>query len=92
MARKDGKIIASMKKPTSDGHYFLFPLGTYPWEFKSEVDGPPSCHDVDCDVVDCDIRTGPFTRKMILHLVVKQPGYFCCNDGACIDSDYRFKI
>ena len=89
MDRKNAKIIASLKKPTSDSHYFLFPLGTNQWEFKSEV-GAPSCAD-GCSMEECETLnpSGPWNRTMILHLVVKQPGYFCCDDGACINSDYR---
>ena len=50
-----------------------FPIGTRRWYF---ING--SCND-----------PGQLWRKMNLHLAVQQPGYFCCEDGLCIDSELK---
>ena len=49
----------------------LFPLGKVGWYFE----------DGDCRDPGQDYRT------LNLHLEVEQPGHFCCDDGACIDSE-----
>ena len=77
--RKKGTVLASMEKPASLAQYSFFPLGTKEWFWN---DG--SCTDCSPNTFGCESY-----RTMILHLVVRQPGYFCCNDGACINSDYR---
>ena len=48
-----------------------FPLGLNSWYFEAET-----CHD-----------DGSQKRSLNLHLDVDQPGYFCCDDGTCIDSE-----
>ena len=84
--RKKGTVLASMEKPALLApQYSLFPLGTNKWFWKDgSGDNPPSCADCSPEMWECKSY-----RTMILHLVVQQPGYFCCNDGACINSDYR---
>ena len=87
MDRKKGTVLASMNKPALLAKYFIFPLGTNKWVWKDGADDgsyPPSCADCSPDMMECKSY-----RTMILHKVVPQPGYFCCNDGACINSDYR---
>ena len=32
------------------------------------------------------------SRSLLFHLEVEQPGTFCCDDGACIDSDLVFNF
>ena len=48
-----------------------FPLGLHSWYFEAET-----CHGV-----------GGQERTLNFHLEVEQPGYFCCNDGNCIESE-----
>ena len=36
---------------------------------------------------NCFDEGGNKTRTLFLHLAVDQPGHFCCNNGACIESD-----
>ena len=49
-----------------------FPLGTWNWNFLDS-----KCMDEDKN-----------TRRLNLHLKVTQPGHFCCENGACIDSKF----
>ena len=48
-----------------------YPLGVHKWFFEETI-----CRDQEV-----------IWRKLILHLEVEQPGKFCCDDGACIDSE-----
>ena len=50
-----------------------FPLGRHKWSFVAA-----SCRD--------DEEEENF-RSLNLHLDVKQPGQFCCDDGTCLDSE-----
>ena len=40
---------------------------------------------------NCTDPEKPF-RSLLFHLEVEQPGNFCCDDGACIDSDLVFNF
>ena len=52
-----------------------FPLGRQPWHFL----------DVNCS--DPGPNGLAATRTLNFHLEVEQPGHFCCDDGACVDSE-----
>ena len=49
-----------------------YPVGSNKWYFINE-----SCTDDGMDY-----------RTLNFHPFVKQPGYFCCNDGLCIDAEF----
>ena len=53
-----------------------FPLGTHTWYFP----------DINCT------EPGQEGRKMKLHRRIVRPGWFCCDDGVCIDSGKGSKI
>ena len=50
-----------------------FPIGTFRWYFTNFSCTDPNQH----------------FRTLLLHLDVKQPGYFCCDHGKCINSEGR---
>ena len=52
----------------------FFPFATHPWYF---VDGS-ECSD-----------QGQNWRKLNFHLKVKQPGNICCDDGTCVNSNWK---
>ena len=54
----------------------IFPLGSHPWYF---VNGKFT-----------DDNETEF-RMLNLHLAVGQPGYFCCANGLCIESELKLK-
>ena len=47
------------------------PVGQHQWHFEKK-----DCHD-----------EGKPSRSLNLHISLPQPGWFCCSDGACIDSE-----
>ena len=49
-----------------------FPIGRRSWYFE-DVGRLSECENT--------------SRDLLLHLVVEQPGNFCCGDGVCIDSE-----
>ena len=70
------KIISNITNKTIATLPFQYafpPLGYQLWEF----------HDSECS----DDENPERKKTLFLHLVVDQPGYFCCHNGLCFESD-----